>query len=103
MPNIYNIFLDGYKITHLILRLCYMLYIYVCVCLCVCVCVFVCMCVCICVCAINVEDYVILLYEGSMYTRYELITFKREVYVNLIVDRRKVLNFPHFKTMNVMI
>ena len=39
--------------------------------------------------AIKVEDYVIFLYEGSMYTRYEYVVCMREVYVNLKIDLKK--------------
>ena len=43
------------------------------------------MCVCVCVCAIKVGDYVVFLYQGSMYSRYKYIMCKREVYVNFII------------------
>ena len=55
-----------------------------------CVCVYIYMCVCVHV--IKVEDYVTFLYEGSMYTRY-LYDDYMEVYVKLLVELRKVLNF----------
>ena len=43
-------------------------------------------------CAIKVEDYVIFLYEGSMYIRYKHYVYV-EVYVNLNVEVMKSLKF----------
>ena len=44
-------------------------------------------------CAINVNDYVILRYEGSMHTQYYYIMFIRKVNVNLKVDIEKFFNY----------
>ena len=41
--------------------------------------------------AIKVEDYVIFLYEGSMYTRYNYTVYV-EIYVNLNKEAVKSLN-----------
>ena len=43
-------------------------------------------------CAIKVEDYIIFLYEGSMYTRYKYYVYV-EVYVNLQVEAMKSYKF----------
>ena len=55
----------------------YLIYVCVYVCMYVCMYIYVCVCVCVfvCVCAraVKVKDYVIFLYEGSMFTRYNYV------------------------------
>ena len=53
------------------------------------------------ICSIKVQDYVIFLYEGCIYTRYDYITCMQEVYVNLKIYIKSI-NFMHFKPMNVI-
>ena len=73
--QLFILLLDVYEMTHPFENLLYLTYLY----------------------AIKVEDYVIILYERSMYTRYKYYVYV-EVYVNFNVELMKSSKFYVFLT-----